>query len=135
MWRGRKSADIGNDIITGTVGVVVPLESNLVSGIGTDGLGGLDVGDVALHVLRGDVCDGAVVGGRVDVSASLVADTLVDAVDKDVPDTVEVQVSVRVSNIIRRMVAYVVWAKAPPAIARARIEDFILKVRMWKVIE
>jgi hypothetical protein len=75
-----------NDIIAGTVGVVVPLESKLIAGVGADGLGGLGAGNVALDVLGGDVEDGVVVGGRVDVTTGLVANTLVLAVDEDVPD-------------------------------------------------
>jgi hypothetical protein len=117
---------ISNDIIAGAVGIVVPLEGDLVSAVGADGLGGLDVGDVALNVLGGN---GAVVGGRVDVSAGLVTDTLVLSVHENIPDAIDVQISMCASSPSQRA-AYVVWAKAPPARARARIEDFILKVRV-----
>jgi hypothetical protein len=75
-----------DNVIASTVGVVVPLESELIAGVGADGLGGLGASDVALNVLGGDIEDGVVVGRRIDVSSGLVADTLVLAVDEDVPN-------------------------------------------------
>jgi hypothetical protein len=64
---------------------VVPLESDLVTSVDGDGLGGLDAGGVALNVLGGDVQDRVVVGRRVDVATLLVAYTLVLSVDENVP--------------------------------------------------
>jgi hypothetical protein len=64
---------------------VVPLESDLVTSVDGDGLGGLDAGGVALNVLGGDVQDRVVVRRRVDVAALLVAYTLVLSVDENVP--------------------------------------------------
>jgi hypothetical protein len=64
---------------------VVPLESDLVTSVDGDGLGGLDTASVALNVLGGNVQDRVVVGRRVDVSTLLVAYTLVLSVDENVP--------------------------------------------------
>ena len=76
----------GDDVVRGRVAVVVPLESDLVTALDSDGLGSLDTGDVAAHGGRGDVGDGVVVGRRVDVSTLLVTDTSILSVDEDVPD-------------------------------------------------
>jgi hypothetical protein len=75
-----------NDVVARTVGVVVPLEGQLIAGVGADGLGSFGARDIALDVLGGHVEHGVVVGGRVDVAAGFVADALVFAVDEDVPD-------------------------------------------------
>jgi hypothetical protein len=64
---------------------VIPLESDLVTTVDRDGLGGLDAGGVALNVFGGDVQDRVVVGRRVDVTARLVAHALVLSVDENVP--------------------------------------------------
>lgn len=82
----RSLVGISNDIIARTVAVVVPLESQIVAWVGADRGRSLGTGNVALDVLGGDVEDGVVVGGRVDVAAGFVADALVFAVDEDVPD-------------------------------------------------
>ena len=75
-----------NDVVARTVGVVVPLERQLIAGVGGDGLGCLAACNVALDVFGGDVEHWVVVGGRVDVAAGFVADALVFAVNEDVPD-------------------------------------------------
>jgi hypothetical protein len=74
-----------NDIIASTVGVVVPLECNLITTVDADGLGGLDTSGVALDVLGSDVQNGVVVRRRVDVSTRLVSYTLILSVDENVP--------------------------------------------------
>ena len=75
-----------NDIIASIVGVVVPLESNLVTTVNADRLRSLDTSNVALHVFGSDIRDGVVVWWGVNVSTLLVSYTLVLSVDKDVPD-------------------------------------------------
>lgn len=75
-----------DDVVGGIVGVVVPLESDLVTALNGDGLGSLDASDVALHIAGGDVEDGAVAWGRVDVTALDVTETGILSVDSDAED-------------------------------------------------
>lgn len=53
----------GDNIITSAVGVVVPLEGDLIASGNVDRLGGLDTSSIALDVFRCDIKDGVVVGG------------------------------------------------------------------------
>lgn len=74
-----------DDVVLRRVVVVVPLEGDLVSSLGVNGLASsLGATDVAGHILGGDIGDGRVVRGGSDVSAGRVAKTLVDIVDQDV---------------------------------------------------
>lgn len=79
----------GSDDVVGVrASVVVPLEGNLVAGLDGEGLSnGVLAVDVASHVGRGDIGDGAVVGGRTNVSVSGVSRTLVHVVDPDGVDS------------------------------------------------
>lgn len=83
-----------NNVITCAISVVVPLESELVASSNIDGLRGLDTGDIALYALGGDIENRIVVRWRIDVSALLVANSLVLSVHKNIPQLLESDISV-----------------------------------------
>jgi hypothetical protein len=57
--------------------------SDVVTAVNSYGLGSLDVGNIALHCRGGNILNGVVVWGRVNVSALDVSETLGLSVDLD----------------------------------------------------
>lgn len=83
----RALVGVGDDVVRGIAGVVVPLEGDLVTSGDFEGLrSGLVAVNVTGEVSRSHVGDGAVAGGCADVAISGVAEALVFVIDPDSED-------------------------------------------------
>lgn len=65
---------------------VVPLEGHLITRLDGDVLRHSNIVDVASHSSRGKVLHGVVVRRTSDVTACTVSETLIDAIDRHIPD-------------------------------------------------